>query len=70
MLVSLQITSRVLQTNALKFAIPFQRVGASQAITDLSEQDSLIEKYDKQAEEIAALEEQQPKLSEAEARLH
>ena len=31
-LICLQITSRVLQTNALKFAIPFQREGASQLI--------------------------------------
>lgn len=79
-LVSLQITYRVLQSNPMKFAIPFQRVGTSQAIIDLSEASSTrIEKYDKQAEEMAALEDMQnraptcrccqPKLSETEARL-
>ena len=64
----------------MKFAIPFQRVGTSQAIIDLSEASGTrIEKYDKQAEEMAALVEMQnrapacrccqPKLSETEARL-
>ena len=79
-LVSLQITYRVLQSNLFKFAIPFQRVGTSQAIIDLSEEsNSHIEKYDKQAEEMAALEDVQnrapacrccqPKVAETEARL-
>lgn len=78
-LVSLQISHRILSSNSTMFAIAFQRTGASQAITDMSEQTGKIEKYDKQAEEMAALEEMQnkapscrccqPKITDMEARL-
>lgn len=52
-LVCLQISKRALTSNALKFFIPFQREGASQAICDISESDAL-DKYDVEAESSQA----------------
>lgn len=40
------------ESNALKFAIPFLREGASQAIVDLTKASDLVQKYDKESEEM------------------